>query len=87
MLVRTMTVSDPRAALADSADWRPVAIEIEGDHGTATSDLDDVLERSSLEDGQVRLVLSGTRHSAGRNDHLWPTGPTRRARYQGTRNV
>jgi hypothetical protein len=87
MRVRTMTVGDLRAALPGKADWQPVTIEIEGDEGTATTDLDDVLERGSFESGEVTLVLSGSPHSEGPNAHPRPQ-PTRRARdEEGTRDV
>jgi hypothetical protein len=88
MRVRTMTVGDLRAALADKADWQPVTIEIEGDEGTSTTDLDGVVERSSFEGGEVTVVLSGRRHGGGPNERPRPPGPTRRAGHEeGTRDV
>jgi hypothetical protein len=88
MRVRTMTVGDLRAALADKADWQAVTIEIEGGEGTAITDLEDVLERSSFEGGEVTVVLSGSRHGGGPVERPRPPGPTRRARHEeGTRDA
>jgi hypothetical protein len=59
MRIRTMTVADLHAALAEQPEWQPVSIEIETTAGPLLADLEGALERGNVDHGEVTLVLQG----------------------------